>query len=356
VSVALKYHGLPLFTECLATSTMSSCHISPTLEDFSDFQAFPLFPGIPNSFHSPAFMAFNPSDLAMSELDRPNGSGHSATPEAGQNTISESRATHMRRSCEVCRASKGRCCPSREDPGRCQKYFPLTKLWLKLTFSSGVLKTVRIVYIWKHDRDQKEARLQKRESTYQIFEQCTDITHRSRVAEMEQRLDGIFALLASRNNQNTSKELSLPITPAEFSFPVSDRHESITVPRPQSALHGNNQAWMSSFLSGPRFDGVQDVISKGLISFDKAEYFLQNFNTNACNFPFVVIPNQLSLDTLRREKPFLLLCILTMSASASIPLQKLLENEVRESLARKVIINCEKSLDLLQGLMIYVSW
>lgn len=215
---------------------------------------------------------------------------------------------------------------------------------------------VKIVCFSKHDRGRKEARLQKRGSTYHILEQCTDITHRSRVAEMEQRLNGIFALLASRSNQSASKELSLPVAPPEFSFPVSGRQEAFTLPRPQSALHGNTPAWMSPFLSEQRFDGVQDVISKGLISFDKAEYFLHNFNANTCNFPFVVIPPQLSLETLRREKPFLLLCILTMSASAYVPLQKLLENEVRECLARKVIINCEKSLDLLQGLMIYVSW
>lgn len=44
------------------------------------------------------------------------------TPEVGVNK----RAPKLRRSCETCRGSKGRCLPSDDDSSRCQKYFPHT--------------------------------------------------------------------------------------------------------------------------------------------------------------------------------------------------------------------------------------
>lgn len=36
----------------------------------------------------------------------------------------EKRAPKLRRSCELCRASKGRCIPSKEDSNKCQKCAP----------------------------------------------------------------------------------------------------------------------------------------------------------------------------------------------------------------------------------------
>lgn len=104
------------------------------------------------------------------------------------------------------------------------------------------------------------------------------------------------------------------------------------------------------------FDGFQDSISKGYVSFEQAELSLQAFQAQASNFPFVVVDPTIGLDILRRKRPFLLLSILTYAASWNLSLQRQLETELKASLCKKVIMDGEKSLDLLQGLLVYLNW
>jgi hypothetical protein len=105
-----------------------------------------------------------------------------------------------------------------------------------------------------------------------------------------------------------------------------------------------------------RCDTSQDVISKGIISPDAAEKLLQEYSTHVPYFPFVVISQNDSLKSLRREKPFLLLSILATSSRCHKQLQDKLEMEVRKDLGQRVIVQGEKSLDLLQGLLVYLAW
>jgi hypothetical protein len=175
---------------------------------------------------------------------------------------------------------------------------------------------------------------------------------------MEQRLDGIFAMLAATNNNRPIKDINLPDAPYPTPSMASDRNESFLTPQPQNFM--SNVQPLTPMKPMPslwlKFDEFQDVIGKGIISYDKAETLLRSYGTHAPNFPFIVLSPSDSLDSLRREKPFLLLSILTIASTSNLPLQDLLEAELRETLGRKVIFNGEKSLDLMQGLLIYLAW
>jgi hypothetical protein len=175
---------------------------------------------------------------------------------------------------------------------------------------------------------------------------------------MEQKLDGIFAMLSASNRNPSMKDVNLPNDPYPTPSAASDRNESVFVPQPHSVTSSvqplTSMTPMSSLWQ--KFDESQDVIGKGIISYEKAETFLRAYGTHAPNFPFVVISPTISLDFLRREKPFLLLSILTIGSTSNLPLQDILEAELRETLGRKVIFHGEKSLDLLQGLLIYLAW
>lgn len=175
---------------------------------------------------------------------------------------------------------------------------------------------------------------------------------------MEQKLDDIFAMLSANKHATLGKDLESP----EYLYPTpsttSDLGGPMGVPRTRNAgvdiltpLKVTNSS--SSLLE---FDESQDVIGKGIINNDKAEALLRNYGTHAPNFPFIVFPTNVSVDILRREKPFLLLSILTVASSVDLDLQDRLETELRETLGRKVIFNGEKSLDLLQGLLVYLAW
>jgi len=106
----------------------------------------------------------------------------------------------------------------------------------------------------------------------------------------------------------------------------------------------------------PHFVGINDVIGRGIVSFEKAQACLDYFQTHVSGFPFVVVHRHTTLDLLRREKPFLLLGILAMATEMDSKLQDRLETELRENLSRRVILNGETSLDLLQGLLLYLTW
>jgi hypothetical protein len=111
----------------------------------------------------------------------------------------------------------------------------------------------------------------------------------------------------------------------------------------------------SSF-SGLLVDGFEDALSKGYVSFEQAEMSLQAFQAQAFNFPFVIVDPRIGVDVLRRKRSFLLLTIITFAASWNVTLQAKLENELKELLCKRLIMKGEKSLDLLQGLLVYINW
>lgn len=96
------------------------------------------------------------------------------------------------------------------------------------------------------------------------------------------------------------------------------------------------------------------MIEGGLISIGKAEELLEIYRDQSGKFPFVHIPH--SLASIRREKPFLMLSILAMASRNNRKLQESLEHRLREELSQKVIMEGQKSMDLLQGLLVYLAW
>ena len=186
---------------------------------------------------------------------------------------------------------------------------------------------------------------------------------------MEDKLNGLLELLQTQ--KQSSKELTPvlktpTITPQQFldvtgseSWSGIDINDNLfpsgtssTFPFPTSTSP------MPVFnFPGHLFDGMNDCISKGMISFTQADECVTSFRSKEqLYFPFVVIPQHMTLDTLRRERPFLLLSVLVCSAQDNAKLQEALELELRETMSRRVHVDGEKSLDLLQGVLVYLTW
>lgn len=72
-------------------------------------------------------------------------------------------------------------------------------------------------------------------------------------------------------------------------------------------------------------------------------------------FPFVVVPQQ-SIQTLRRNRPYLLKAVVTAAAHQDRELQRLRAVDFITSLSRAILIDGEKSLDILQALLIHLAW
>lgn len=151
---------------------------------------------------------------------------------------------------------------------------------------------------------------------------------------MEEKIDGLVALISSASNkENPSRVTGYP--PA-LALEKNLFHNVDTVSVPLSPY------------------AYQDVIAKGFLAVDEAAHLLTDFKIVSQQFPLVLLHSQTTLDFLRRERPCFLLSMLTVCARGHLQMQ--LETEFRKVLAERVMINGEKSIDLLQGILIYIAW
>lgn len=94
-----------------------------------------------------------------------------------------------------------------------------------------------------------------------------------------------------------------------------------------------------------------------LIGTNEAESLLNDFKSNwTAKFPFVVVELERPAVDLHTHNPFLCLCILGVTMDFQHPLRKRLYNEIMDQITSKIIRNAERSLDLLQGLLVYAAW
>lgn len=74
------------------------------------------------------------------------------------------------------------------------------------------------------------------------------------------------------------------------------------------------------------------------------------------HFPFVMIDSKVSVHELRRDKPFLLKAIVVTASFSQMERQMNLGKEFVQELSQRMLVEGEKSLDLLQGLLVYMGW
>ncbi|TAQ85997.1 hypothetical protein B7494_g5656 [Chlorociboria aeruginascens] len=98
------------------------------------------------------------------------------------------------------------------------------------------------------------------------------------------------------------------------------------------------------------------IILRRKLQLEEAEQLLRSFRRKASFFPFVDIAENATVQSLSRTSPFLLLAILTVAAIGDPQLHHQIDEEFRRVLSMKVIVEGKKSLDFLQGILVYVAW
>ncbi|KAI1337096.1 hypothetical protein F5Y15DRAFT_426004 [Xylariaceae sp. FL0016] len=96
---------------------------------------------------------------------------------------------------------------------------------------------------------------------------------------------------------------------------------------------------------------------KPQFNLDSAEKLLASFRAMLPHCPFVVLPATADVRTLARDAPFLLLAVLAVtSCSTSLQGHSLYDDEFRKIFGLKLVAGGERSLELLQGLLVYCTW
>jgi hypothetical protein len=109
--------------------------------------------------------------------------------------------------------------------------------------------------------------------------------------------------------------------------------------------------------SGLPVNTAPDIVDQGLVTLELAQLLLDRFRGDAAqHFPFVVVPSGVALGTLRRNAPFLFLAIVATMIFDNPLLQHQLGEEVQQQAFQKAMLGAEKSVDILQGLLIYTAW
>ncbi|KAI1140797.1 hypothetical protein F5Y05DRAFT_402882 [Hypoxylon sp. FL0543] len=102
---------------------------------------------------------------------------------------------------------------------------------------------------------------------------------------------------------------------------------------------------------------VSSLGIKPQFNLDSAAKLLESFRSMLPYCPCVVLPDNADVRSMARSMPFVLLAILAVtSCSSSLQGHSLYDEEFRKVLGLKFVAGGERSLELLQGLIIYCSW
>jgi hypothetical protein len=101
---------------------------------------------------------------------------------------------------------------------------------------------------------------------------------------------------------------------------------------------------------------VHDICSALPISQEQAEETLGLLRTQNLKFlPFVHIPPHLTADQLRQEKPFFYLCIMAVLTPVDMQREHLF-GKITMLIQQKLLIEVSPSMDILLGIMTFISW
>ncbi|MCJ1390085.1 hypothetical protein MMC18_002943 [Xylographa bjoerkii] len=101
-----------------------------------------------------------------------------------------------------------------------------------------------------------------------------------------------------------------------------------------------------------------DVVSRGLLSMAGASFLLNIFiNELSPHFPNVTLSRTSTANDVRREKPMLFLAMITAASSTiNRKLNALLTTELQQVFANRIFMKGDKSIELVQALLITTSW
>jgi hypothetical protein len=132
------------------------------------------------------------------------------------------------------------------------------------------------------------------------------------------------------------------IIPSESDLVLTDFTSTPTTCPTLASSHGHS---IQSFHAQPQFN------------VDSAESLLHSFRSMLPHFPCINLRQEDTVSSLAASQPFVLLAILA-AASGSRTLQGngLYDEEFRKVLGLKVVAGGERSIQLLQGMLIYCAW
>lgn len=100
-----------------------------------------------------------------------------------------------------------------------------------------------------------------------------------------------------------------------------------------------------------------DIVDRGLITMENAAALFNKYKEHMIrHLPAVVFPPSATVMELRKTKPTLFLAIMAATTGENHSLQRVLQKELMQLFAEKVIVTGEKNLELVQAIHVAVIW
>ena len=190
------------------------------------------------------------------------------------------------------------------------------------------------------------------------------------MAQLESKLDGLVTLLKAATHPTTpdgghparSPSLNQTQVAPDSAPSTTLRQDSITQQPEQNTTSNEESYGRSLYSPGPNTEAPPQTnlpylpVHAAEPSPDEAEQMLHIFRTQYIqHLPFMVLPENLTARELRATRPALYLTIMSVTCTR-LAQQLALGIEVRSLLARQIVVEGKKSLDLLLASLTYMTW
>ncbi|KIW48723.1 uncharacterized protein PV06_01288 [Exophiala oligosperma] len=190
-----------------------------------------------------------------------------------------------------------------------------------------------------------------------------------KVAELEKKINALTdALLAkqqaepsppttSPEKEQTTSASSAPSAIEETSNSGGDSWASkppVNLDEPRPHPVDSNTACPFSSITAVKDDYV-DVVDRGMVSLESATTLFNHWKQHMSQgCPITLCPAGIQAHTIRTQRPMTFLAILMVASSAMLPsVQSTLATEVAHQYAQRVLFHGERSMDLVQAMLLY---
>lgn len=118
----------------------------------------------------------------------------------------------------------------------------------------------------------------------------------------------------------------------------------------------HRQAFQTSKYKGLQISPSESSSTMSNVTIDDADTLLNIFRNRQHYFPFVSISEHDLASSMAKERPFLLMAILNVCSFRLPSLHQKTDEKFRQVLSQRIVFHDEKSLDYLQGLLVYIAW
>ncbi|KAF7190276.1 Transcription factor himD [Pseudocercospora fuligena] len=256
------------------------------------------------------------------------------------------------RACASCRTQKVRCIPDESNPDVCQRcvrsgrpcvFTPLQKRKQRKRTDT------RVAELEKEMRAMRSMLKQKEDGTRSSSSETTTSRHPAGLWFKDRNLEGSRLGTAGQPGNDEAENADATATSV-----VSDQNDVST---PDRFANSGPYLWPKRFPDGPKQD-TKDVVDSGMLSMATARQLFETYKNELYpHYPLVYIAPSVTADDLRYTKPALFLAIIAAaSGKENADLSAALDKEVLQSYATRSLVQSQKSLELVQALLISAVW